>query len=98
MSNIRGRFQKEPDKVAAKYSASIFIDWRLYPYDIQGSIAHAHMLGKQGIITDRETSIIVKGLESVAEEIESGEFKFDLVAAYRPFDSAQDGHGRLLYP
>ncbi|MBN2075649.1 MAG: argininosuccinate lyase [Dehalococcoidales bacterium] len=77
MSNIRERFQKEPDKVAARYSASIFIDWRLYPYDIQGSIAHARMLGKQGIITERETTIIVKGLESVAREIESGEFKFD---------------------
>ena len=77
MSNIRGRFHKEPDKAAAKYSASIFIDWRLYPYDIQGSIAHARMLGKQGIITDRETTIIIKGLESVAREIESGEFKFD---------------------
>lgn len=77
MSNIRGRFQKEPDKTAAKYSASIFIDWRLYPYDIQGSIAHARMLGKQKIITDRETTIIVKGLEAVAREIESGEFKFD---------------------
>ncbi|OGN89506.1 MAG: argininosuccinate lyase [Chloroflexi bacterium RBG_13_46_14] len=77
MSNIRGRFQKEPDKTAAKYSASIFIDWRLYPYDIQGSIAHARMLGKQGIITKRETTIIVKGLESIAREIESGEFKFD---------------------
>ncbi len=77
MSNIRGRFQKEPDKTAAKYSASIFIDWRLYPYDIQGSIAHTRMLGKQKIITDRETTIIVEGLESVAREIESGEFKFD---------------------
>ena len=77
MSNIRGRFQKEPDKTAAKYSASVFIDWRLYPYDIQGSIAHTRMLGKQGIITDREATIIVKGLESIAREIESGEFKFD---------------------
>ncbi len=77
MSNIRGRFQKEPDKTAAKYSASIFIDWRLYPYDIQGSIAHTRMLGKQKIITDRETTIIVEGLESVAREIESGDFKFD---------------------
>jgi argininosuccinate lyase len=77
MSNIRSRFQKEPDKTAAKYSASIFIDWRLYPYDIQGSIAHARMLGKQGIITERETTIIVTGLEAIAREIESGEFKFD---------------------
>ncbi len=77
MSNIRRRFQKEPDKAAAKYSASVFIDWRLYPYDIQGSIAHARMLGKQGIITKRETTIIVEGLDSIAREIESGEFKFN---------------------
>ncbi len=76
MSNIRGRFQKEPDKAAADYSASVFIDWRLYPYDIKGSIAHARMLGKQGIIAAEEADRIVKGLQEILEEIEEGEFKF----------------------
>ena len=76
MSNIRGRFQKSADKAAASYSASVFIDWRLYPYDIQGSIAHARMLGKQSIITAEEANAIVKGLESIRNEIEDGIFKF----------------------
>ncbi|MDP3879793.1 MAG: lyase family protein, partial [Dehalococcoidales bacterium] len=54
MSQIRGRFQKAADKLAAQYTASIPFDWRLYPYDISGSAAHARMLAKQGIITGEE--------------------------------------------
>ncbi len=50
MSHIRGRFHKAADKLVAEYTASIPFDWRLYPYDIAGSIAHARMLAKQGII------------------------------------------------
>ncbi len=76
MSNIRGRFQKDADKAAAAYSASVFIDWRLYPYDIAGSIVHARMLGKQGIISSQEAETIVDGLKAVLEEIEEGTFKF----------------------
>ena len=49
MSHIRGRFQKPADRLVAEYTASIPYDFRLYPYDIAGSIAHAQMLAKQGI-------------------------------------------------
>ena len=76
MSNIRGRFRKEADKSAAAYTASISFDWRLYPYDIKGSIVHARMLGKQGIITAGEAETIVKGLDSILGEIENGTFEF----------------------
>jgi argininosuccinate lyase len=76
MSHIRGRFKKAADKLVTKYTASIPFDWRLYPYDITGSIAHAKMLAKQGIISDKEAEIITKGLASVREEIERGEFQF----------------------
>ena len=76
MSQIRGRFQKDADKLAAQYSASISFDWRLYPYDIAGSIAHAKMLAKQSIISDKEAQIITEGLTSIQEEIEQGKFEF----------------------
>ena len=73
---IRGRFQKEADKTALAYSASIHYDWRLYPYDIAGSIAHARMLAKQSIITQKEAAAIIKGLSSIGEEISEGKFQF----------------------
>ena len=76
MSHIRGRFHKAADKLAAEYTASIPFDWRLYPYDIAGSIAHAKMLAKQGIISTKEAEIITEGLVSIREEIEQGKFQF----------------------
>jgi argininosuccinate lyase len=76
VSNIRGRFQKAADKLVSEYTASIPFDWRLYPYDITGSIAHARMLAKQGIIPDKEAKIITDGLASIRDEIEQGKFEF----------------------
>jgi argininosuccinate lyase len=78
MSQIRGRFKKAADKLAARYTASLPFDWRLYPYDIAASIAHAKMLAKQKIITAKEAETIVKGLRSIQREIEGGEFEFRL--------------------
>ena len=76
MSLIRGRFHKAADKSVAKFTASIPFDWRLYPYDIAGSIAHAKMLAKQGIISAEEGETIIKGLAAIREEIEQGRFAF----------------------
>ncbi|MFH1381305.1 MAG: argininosuccinate lyase [Chloroflexota bacterium] len=76
MSLTRGRFHKEAAKSAAAYTESISFDCRLYPYDIAGSIAHAKMLGKQGIITRQEAKVIVHGLTSIKKEIEQGKLKF----------------------
>ena len=76
MSHIRGRLGKAADKLVAEYTASIPFDWRLYRHDITGSIAHARMLAKQGIISPEEAEIIVKGLASIGEEIEQGKFQF----------------------
>ena len=76
MSHIRGRFKKAADKLVTEYTASIPFDWRLYPYDIAGSIAHARMLAKQGIISQKEAETIIKGLKSIQREIEKGEFQF----------------------
>ena len=72
MANIRGRFKKPADDLAVAYATSLPIDWRLYKYDIAGSIAHAGMLGKQGIISDQDAETIKWGLVAIREEIEQG--------------------------
>lgn len=77
MSHIRGRFQKKAGELVTEYTASIPFDWRLYPYDIAGSIAHARMLAKQDIISPKEAQIITEGLASIKQEIEQGKFQFD---------------------
>jgi len=71
-----GRFKKKTHKVAERFSASIDFDKRLYLEDIEGSVAHAKMLGETGIITKKESERIVKGLERVRREIEAGNFPF----------------------
>lgn len=59
-----GRFQKETDLVVNDFNSSILFDCRLYKEDITGSIAHATMLGKQGIIEEHEAEKIVEGLKA----------------------------------
>jgi len=76
MSHIRGRFHKAADKLVTGYTASIPFDWRLYRHDIAGSIAHAKMLAKQGIISPEEAEVITNRLASIAQEIEQGKFQF----------------------
>jgi len=76
VSHIRGRFNKAADKLVAEYTASLSVDRRLYRHDITGSIAHARMLAKQGIISEKDAGIITQGLESIREEIEQGKFEF----------------------
>ncbi len=76
MSHIRGRFQKAADGVVAEYTASIPFDWQLYRYDIMGSITHARMLAKQGIISPKEAEVIIEALTVIEEEIKRGKFQF----------------------
>ncbi len=73
---LRGRFKKGIDKDVEKYVASISLDWRLYEQDIAGSIAHARMLAKQGLISKKDAELIAKGLDSIRKEIEEGKFQF----------------------
>ncbi|MHB1042199.1 MAG: argininosuccinate lyase [Eubacteriales bacterium] len=67
-----GRFRKETDRLVDDFNSSISFDRRLYKYDIRGSVAHARMLGRTGIITADEAGAIVKGLEEVLDDIEAG--------------------------
>jgi len=77
MKSLRSRFQKETNYAVEEYTASVSFDHRLYRQDIAGSIAHARMLGRQGIITAEEAELIVSGLISIGEEIGRGELSLD---------------------
>jgi len=73
----KGRFNEQAAEVAQRYSESVSFDWRLYPYDIAGSIAHAAALGQAGILTADERKKIDNGLREIEAEIESGKFEWD---------------------
>ncbi|NCO66450.1 MAG: argininosuccinate lyase [Candidatus Aquicultor secundus] len=73
-----GRFLKSTDSFVDEFNASLPVDKHLYKQDIEGSIAHAKMLAKTGIIADEEASQIVTGLETILKEIEAGSFIFDI--------------------
>ena len=75
-----GRFSKEIDETVNAFNSSIAFDARMYKHDIQGSIAHATMLGKCGIITEEDSTTIIKGLGEILEDIESGKLEFDPTA------------------
>ena len=72
-----GRFQKATAENVEKFTSSIHYDQRLYPYDIEGSIAHATMLAGQKIISKNEAAKIVSALKNILKDIEKGKFKFN---------------------
>jgi len=71
-----GRFSKDTNALVDAFNASIDYDKRLYREDIRGSIAHAHMLAKTGIISQEDGQAIEKGLKEILAEIEAGTFEF----------------------
>jgi len=73
-----GRFSKSTDEMINEFQASISFDKRMYYEDIAGSIAHATMLAKCGIISNEDRDAIVKGLRDILAAIEKGEFSFDV--------------------
>ena len=79
-----GRFKKDIDKRTNDFNSSISFDQRLYKQDINGSIAHATMLGKCGIIAENESEKIIAGLKQILEDLETGKVDFD--------DNAEDIH------
>jgi argininosuccinate lyase len=79
-----GRFAEKTDRLVERFTSSIAIDSRLYPYDIEGSIAHCRTLAKAGVISEDEAATLIQGLGVINREIEHGEFRFD--------DSLEDIH------
>src|SRR3954463_15064667 len=70
------RFSQPQDPVFQQLNASIGFDWRLAPYDIEQSRAHAKMLAECQIIAPGDRDALLSGLDRVAEELDSGEFAF----------------------
>ncbi|MEE8224106.1 MAG: argininosuccinate lyase, partial [candidate division NC10 bacterium] len=72
-----GRFAERTDRRVETYTSSLPFDWRLYPYDVQGSIAYARALVKAGILSDAEGRQIVVGLEEIRKELDEGKLDRD---------------------
>ncbi len=66
------RFAKQPAEVSQRFTASVGFDWRLLPYDIEGSLAHARMLVHQGIVSEEEGALLQAGLERIREKWQNG--------------------------
>jgi argininosuccinate lyase len=71
-----GRFKERTSGIVESFTESISFDKRLWRYDIEGSIAHARMLGRQGIIPEEDAARIIDGLHEIGLEIEAGTFQF----------------------
>ena len=82
-----GRFTKRTDPLVEKFTSSIALDHRLARYDVEGSIAHAKMLGRCRIITRRESRRLVSGLSKILRRIAAGSWRPDL--------SAEDVHTQI---
>jgi argininosuccinate lyase len=72
----KGRFKQSTAPAVQRFTESVSFDWRLYPYDIKGSIAHAAALQKAGLIDHDEFQQIKTGLEEIRREIDTGKFAF----------------------
>lgn len=72
----KGRFAQETSVLVQRYGESVSFDWRLYPHDIAGSIAHSKGLLKAGILTAEEQSQIESGLQGILADIEAGKFEW----------------------
>jgi len=72
-----GRFDELTDLLVETFTESVSFDWRLYPHDIEGSIAHARMLARVGVLTRAEATKIAAGLTRIRREIDAGRFRWD---------------------
>ena len=75
-----GRFSKEVDSGVNAFNSSISFDGRMYKNDIEGSIAHATMLGEAGIITKEDSETLIKGLNEILADIDNGKLELDMTA------------------
>ena len=75
-----GRFSKSLSQVADDFNSSIHFDCKMYKQDITGSMAHAYMLGQQGIISKTDSDLIIKTLEEILADLTAGKIEFDMTA------------------
>jgi argininosuccinate lyase len=72
-----GRFSQQPDEAMARFSTSLPVDSRLWQYDIRGSIAHAQMLTRIGILSAEDGAALIEGLRTIGDDIVEGKLTFD---------------------
>ncbi len=77
-STWSGRFSEPVDALVKRFTASVGFDWRLAPFDIQGSLAHAQMLAEAGLLSPQDLAAIRDGLERIREDIEAGRFEWSV--------------------
>ena len=80
-----GRFTKQTDQLVYNFNASISFDQKFFKQDIEGSIAHATMLGKAGIVTEEESAHIVAGLKGIYQDVQDG--KLEITSEYEDIHS-----------
>ncbi len=73
-----GRFNEPTDAFVARFTASVQFDQRMYKQDIEGSVAHAKMLTRVGVLTEAECSAILQGLSEIQSDIENGNFEWSI--------------------
>ena len=86
-----GRFTKETNQLVHNFNESLSFDQKFYRQDIRGSIAHVKMLAKQGILTEQDRDDIIRGLESILEDLDSGKLTISSDSGYEDIHSFVEG-------
>lgn len=86
-----GRFTKETNQLVHNFNESLSFDQKFYRQDIRGSIAHVKMLAKQGILTEQDRDDIIRGLESILEDLDNGKLTISSDSGYEDIHSFVEG-------
>ena len=86
-----GRFTKETNQLVHNFNESLSFDQKFYRQDIRGSIAHVKMLAKQGILTEQDRDDIIRGLESILEDLDNGTLTISSDSGYEDIHSFVEG-------
>ncbi len=86
-----GRFTKETNQLVHNFNESLSFDQKFYRQDIRGSIAHVKMLAKQGILSEKDRDDIIRGLEGILEDLESGRLTISTDSGYEDIHSFVEG-------
>ena len=86
-----GRFTKEENQLVHNFNESLSFDQKFYRQDIRGSIAHVKMLAKQGILTEQDRDDIIRGLESILEDLDNGKLAISSDSGYEDIHSFVEG-------
>ena len=86
-----GRFTKETNQLVQNFNESLSFDRKFYRQDIRGSIAHVKMLAKQGILSEKDRDDIIRGLEGIRDDLDSGKLTISSDSGYEDIHSFVEG-------